>query len=108
MKQHITPKQAAEVSEIEFYSLFPEGIVKREDWANYHHKKVTIGKMIECLGVNYSIVVNIPNDKYGFIPLCTISSGSDFYLSQYFRLDRLCDQLWEACKNRFTLIRNHS
>lgn len=48
MKYHITPKQAREINEDAFYSLFNE-IVKREDWAKYHHKKVTIGKMIDFI-----------------------------------------------------------
>lgn len=48
MKQHITPAQALEITEDQFYSLFDE-IVKRKDWANFHHKKVTIGKCIELL-----------------------------------------------------------
>ena len=48
MKYHITPKQAKDVSEEEFYSIFNE-IVPRKDWANYHHKKMDIGKMIDFL-----------------------------------------------------------
>ena len=46
MKYHITPKQAKEVTEEHFYSMFNE-IVKREDWYKYHHKKMDIGKMID-------------------------------------------------------------
>jgi len=48
LKQHITPSQAQEITEEQFYSLFDE-IVKRDDWANFHHKKVTIGKCIEII-----------------------------------------------------------
>lgn len=48
MKQHILPKQAKQLTEPQFYELFEE-IVPRKDWANYHHKKVTIGKLIEVL-----------------------------------------------------------
>jgi hypothetical protein len=48
MKQHILPKQAKQLTEEQFYSLF-EDIVPRKDWANYHHKKVTTGKLIEIL-----------------------------------------------------------
>ena len=51
MKQHLTPKQLLEVTEEQFYSLFDE-IVKRNDWSKYHHKKMTIGKMIEYLMIN--------------------------------------------------------
>lgn len=49
MKQHITPKQAKQLTETQFYSLFDE-IVPRADWSHFHHKKVTIGKLIESLG----------------------------------------------------------
>ena len=48
MKYHITPKQAKEITEEQFYSMFNE-IVPRKDWANYHHRKMTIGKMIDFL-----------------------------------------------------------
>lgn len=48
MKQHILPKQAKELTEEQFYDLFEE-IVPRKDWANYHHKKVTVGKLIEII-----------------------------------------------------------
>lgn len=53
MKQHITPKQAQEVSKEQFYSAFEE-LVNRKDWATYHHKKMTIGKMMEILK-NFSV-----------------------------------------------------
>ncbi|MCP1184911.1 hypothetical protein [Paenibacillus sp. 1781tsa1] len=48
MKYHITPKQAKEVTEEQFYSFFSD-IVPRKDWANYHHRKMDIGKMIDYL-----------------------------------------------------------
>ncbi|HDR7922295.1 hypothetical protein P7D15_01400 [Bacillus cereus] len=71
MKYHITPKQAKEITEEQFYSLFNE-IVPRKDWANYHHKKVTIGKMIDYLDeVNIStslltkkFVINVDDIEY--------------------------------------------
>lgn len=70
-KYHITPKQAKEITEEQFYSLFNE-IVPRKDWANYHHKKVTIGKMIDYLDeVNIStslltkkFVINVDDIEY--------------------------------------------
>lgn len=81
MKQHITPKQAKEVTEDQFYSMFDE-IVKRDDWANYHHKKVTVGKMIEFLDGVY-----IFRDKDEEWTVSTIYCGYD-----------LVDTLWEAVK----------
>lgn len=90
MKQHITPKQAMEISEKQLYSLFSEGIVQRDGWANYHHKKVTIGKMIENLQVG-----------------CDFSLSNSFIGSWYVYVDdneysnkKLCDALWEAVKDR--------
>lgn len=87
MKYHITPKQAREVSEDHFYSMFDE-IVRRNDWANYHHRKMTIGKMIDLLGevtINKSKVDNL---------WCVLTiSDIDF------RGKELTDALWEAIKN---------
>lgn len=50
MKYHITPKQAQEITEEQFYTLFTN-IVPRNDWYKYHHKKMDIGKMCDLLGV---------------------------------------------------------
>lgn len=76
MKYHITPKQAKEITEEQFYSLFNE-IVPRKDWANYHHKKVTIGKMIDYLDeVNITkslltkkFIINVDDIEYEAIEL---------------------------------------
>lgn len=62
MRQHITPKQAKQLTKEQFYSLFPD-LVIRDDWANYHHKKITIGKIIEILkdkGVKIEISICTP------------------------------------------------
>lgn len=84
MKQHVTPTQMQEITEEQLYSLFDE-IVKRKDWANYHHKKMTIGKMIEILhkrscdiriesaGQVWYIDNNIPNaNEHGYTELCDV------------------------------------
>lgn len=63
MKQHITPKQAKQLTESQFYSLFKE-IVPRKDWANYHHKKVTIGKIMEVLQDSYILNVATINRSW--------------------------------------------
>ncbi|MGG0667902.1 hypothetical protein ABE073_05150 [Lederbergia citrisecunda] len=81
MKQHITPKQAKEVTEEQFYSMFSQ-IVKRDDWANYHHRKVTIGKMIDFLDGVY-----IYRDLDG-----------EWMVSNMYCGDDLVDALWEATK----------
>lgn len=85
MKYHISPKQAKEITEEQFYSMFNE-IVPRKDWANYHHKKMTIGKMIDWLdGVN----VNRGSDKLWYV----ISEHKEFIGKE------LADALWEATKD---------
>jgi hypothetical protein len=85
MKYHIKPKQAKEISEEQFYSLFNE-IVKRDDWANYHHKKVTIGKMIDFLdGVN--VYKGLTNQWY-------VTCYGEEYSGK-----ELTDALWEAVKD---------
>ncbi|PGT89817.1 hypothetical protein [Bacillus thuringiensis] len=88
MKQHITPKQAKEVTEAQFYSLFGE-IVPRSDWANYHHTKMTIRKMIECLG-GANIEVN-PAGGFG------IEANGKRYVEK-----ELADALWLAVKDAIT------
>lgn len=91
IKQHITPKQALELTEDQFYSLFPEGVVKRYDWAKYHHKKVTIGKMIAYMSVNgHKITINNHN------PSCVVN----WLLNEEYCQMELCDALWKAVKRQ--------
>lgn len=99
MKQHILPKQVLEVSEEEFYSLFgTEGIVKRKDYANYHHKKITIGKMIEFLATEaislelLTTQMETTDGNKSFISLNNV-----FYDKKFASAD-LCDALWQAIK----------
>lgn len=89
MKQHITPKQASEISEESFYSILNEA-VKRKDWANYHHKKVTIGKMIEFL-FNKGHKITLDN--------CKPCSVKDWLTGAEFSQIELCDALWESVKS---------
>jgi hypothetical protein len=87
MKYHITPKQAKEMTEEQFYSMFNE-MVPRQDWANYHHKKMTIGKMIDYLDeviISKSIV-----DSQWQVSLLNKSR---------FIGKELSDALWEAVKD---------
>lgn len=86
MKYHITPKQAKEISEVQFYSMFNE-IVKREDWANYHHRKMTIGKMIDYLD-GVGVHKRMSDGEWGVT--C--------YEEEY-RGRELTDALWEAIKD---------
>lgn len=107
MKQHITPKQAKEITEEQFYSMFCtdqtsfDRIVKRKDWANYHHKKVTIGKCIEILERKFYFVslrmlrdLTQPNEKI-CLHLCPDAMNEDH--SQIWGSE-VIDALWEAVK----------
>lgn len=88
MKHHISPKQAKELTEEQFYSLFDE-IVKRDDWFRFHHKKVTIGKMIEFLDettIGKSII-----DNLWHISLIDES---------IYHGEELIDALWKAVKDK--------
>lgn len=91
MRQHIYPKDAMKVSKEQFYSLFNEDLVDREDWAKYHHKKVTIGKMLEFLHNSYDEVYLNFKDKKVFIELNT-SSKTEFKAHG----EELVEILWEA------------
>lgn len=82
MKYHIKPKQAKEISEEQFYSLFEE-IVKRDDWYKYHNKKVDIGKMIEYLGE-----VSVYKDLNHL-----------WVVNHNYNAKELSDALWEAVKD---------
>jgi hypothetical protein len=90
MKQHILPKQAAEITEDQFYSLFPDELVKRDDWANYHHKKVTIGKMIEFLSLDGDLEITQFPESW-FVSQCYLSADHE----------ELVDALWEIIKCSF-------
>jgi hypothetical protein len=92
IKQHITPKQALQITEAQFYSLAPDGFVKRNDWANYHHKKITIGKMIEFL-CNNGWNVEIHKVGSEFRVANNVKDGHGFTHKE------LCDALWEAIKH---------
>lgn len=89
MKQHITPKQASEISEESFYSILNEA-VNRKDWANYHHKKITIGKMIEFL-FKKGHKITLDN--------CKPCSVRDWRTGREFCQIEPCDALWELVKS---------
>jgi hypothetical protein len=98
MKQHITPKQAEDVTKEFFYSLFNE-LVDRKDWSNYHHKKVTIGKMIEFLETDEYPTLHIDKQlKQGVMKenrYDVFQQGIGTHVG-----NSLCDALWDAVKNR--------
>lgn len=89
MKQHIMPKQAKQLTKDEFYRLFPD-LVVRDDWANYHHKKITIGKMLEIL-FDLKIKVYIENSKP--------ASVYDITNKKEYCDEELSNALWEAIIN---------
>ncbi|WP_091017782.1 MULTISPECIES: hypothetical protein [Paenibacillus] len=88
MKYHITPKQAKEITEERFYSFFND-IVSRKDWANYHHRKMDIGKMIDYLD-EVTIGKSIIDGKWN---VCT------FLTDGHYEGQELVDALWEAMKD---------
>ena len=90
MKQHITPKQAQEISEEQFYSLFSE-IVHRKDWYDFHHKKVTIGKMIEILGENLYAMTQYEESSHWYV---VIGKWNGWRIDG----EQLVDCLWKAVK----------
>lgn len=95
MKAHIRPKQAKEVTKEEFYSLFDE-LVDRDDWHHFHHKKMTIAKMIEILDENsyYWEIDNVDEDD-GF----NVIVHYEDKVTRMFTRSKLCDTLWEAVKH---------
>lgn len=91
IRQHILPKQALEVTKEQFYTMFEE-IVDRPDWARFHHKKVTIGKMIEFLLTQGCVYWKADMDSYSRVGLHIDGIVYDF------REKELCNALWEATK----------
>jgi len=92
MKQHISPKQAKEISEEQFYSLFNKNIVERQkDWHTFHRKKVTIGYMIEFLSKTWNLKIEKIYDNE-FRVLNNEANGISYIKKE------LVDALWEAVK----------
>jgi hypothetical protein len=109
MKQHILPKQAKEITQEQFYDLFKNqhwNTVMRKDWADFHHKKATVGKMIEILdGLQlpyFDIRYNDTNPLVNFIKsrhvIIQTYSEDGFPAFEDFYNDELCDALWNAIK----------
>jgi hypothetical protein len=98
MKQHITPKQAEELTETKFYALFDE-IVERKDWAKYHHKKVTIGKLIESIRTYRQIDITSKNEEW-YIQLYKLNDGVKDKVNSSFECKNkeLVDALFETLK----------
>lgn len=97
MKQHITPSQAQEITEEQFYSLFDE-IVKRKDWAHFHHKKVTIGKCIEVLENSNRFKGLHKSDTDGEYKVYVVLDDSNGW-NEYIKSDKeLVNALWQAVK----------
>lgn len=83
MKQHITPDQFKEMDELDAVKLFD--LVPRKEWYKYHHKKVTIGKMMKILE---------QKDKRVLISRLVYYNHC---LAHDYPCD-LCDELWEEIK----------
>lgn len=90
MKQHITPKQARMVSRDFYYSLFTL-LVKRDDWADYHHKKATVAHLL-------SLCV----DRYGFSSVVKTAKGFEVTTDRgVFTSPVLVDALWSVVLSEF-------
>jgi hypothetical protein len=100
MKQHITPKQAKQLTETQFYNLFDE-IVPRKDWFNYHHKKVTIGKLIEVIR-KYNQVEVCSLEKFWNIQLFDLKFSTKEHI--YSNTD---DELIDVLFHALTWILDH-
>ena len=87
MKYHITPKQAKEITEEQFYSMFNE-IEHREDWMDYYHKNITIEKMIDILDE-----ITVGRDFVDKHFCVFLLDGRDF------KEEEFTDALWEAVKS---------
>ena len=96
MKIHITPAQAQEITEDKFYSLFDE-IVKRKDWANFHHKKITIGKCIEIIN-QYSFWTIKSMDHDGKFTVTLFKTKNYDPPIARFRYEGFINTLWAAVK----------
>jgi aminopeptidase-like protein len=75
LKQHITPNQAKKLTEKQFYGLFAE-LVPRKDWANYHHKKITIGKLLEIIREYCQMDIHTVNENW-CVQLFNIDGGAN-------------------------------
>ena len=113
MKQHITPKQFKEISKEQSIELFDFNARDwrgcEDDFYTYHHKKITVGKMIEILdNSEYSYDIKRCKNRNNWILIQLLESGLNRSLkdrdvvdrldSQMFESDKLCDVLWEAIK----------
>lgn len=96
MKQHISPEQVKQISEEQFYLLFAE-IVKRDDYATFHHKKMTIGKMMEFLRQNFQVRVYSDSTAWNIrlFDLMDYDHNPENVLWGEWKAE-LCDVLWEA------------
>lgn len=98
MKEHITPKQAQEITEEQFYSLF-SSVVRRGDWYKYHHKKVTVGKLIEFL-TPISMHCYLVKEMYWSVDLIGEKHRRRIGISKtHFQSKELVDALWGATKD---------
>ena len=91
MKQHITPTQFKEMNKERAIELFD---LNARDWRgyeddfyNYHHKKITIGRMIDFLSIE-SIIFCPQIDGWKI--------GTAYGRRFLFAHSDLCDALWKS------------
>ena len=94
MKQHVTPQQLREISKERLVEVYGNKYgsalnTSRKDFYEYHHKKFTIGKIIEILKNKN------PYDLGHLIGNIIIP---DFVVDYHGKELELCDALWEELK----------
>jgi len=98
MKQHILPKQLKEITFEQAKLILGDDLNSRKGyllkWYLYHHKKVTIGKMIEYLGDDFDSIdcYHKASEK----PWIVMLYKEKDYIE--FRDKNICDALWQATK----------
>lgn len=106
MKQHITPKQFQELPKeisCKVFDLNPrDWRGYKNDFYGYHHKKITIGKMIELLNDNNvtDIGIKLNSDRNN------IGVWVGDKKINTFNNPELCDSLWDAVKHMLNEIKN--
>lgn len=107
MKQHILPKQMAEITFEQAKLMLGDKLNPRDfrydssDWTHFHHKKVTIGKMIEFLGDNIS-QIDFKHGE-GYVSVWYLLSNIGGYDGRTTSSD-ICGILWDITKTKLDLI----
>lgn len=98
MKQHITPKQLAEIDKARIQELLQvTSTIERNNYYEFHCSKMTIGKMIEILEFKFPTIYienQLPAGLRDSIRYRVFQQGAGHHYG-----DNLCDALWNAVKD---------